>query len=312
MKFPIALTLLAFGLFAALPLPGSENAMRVLIRGEASTERAPHGGGNVYAPEVHRDGTVLLMWYGGQGTDGHDRIHLAESADGRTWTKMGVVLDRGTANHVNDPSVVRVGDIWWMFHTVAETAEQDEIAAATSSDGVVWEKRGVVLGRGGEQAWDSRKVGRPSVLHENGVFRMWYDGQPTPEAAAANPLAAGIKREGRAIGYAESRDGIHWQRRPGPVFREGSGAVHVARVEDHHVMLIESGGGVRWARSPDGDEWNARGLLLPLSNEDVDRFGHVTPFLFEDAGNTTVYLGAAGRKTWDGNTIARARVRLPD
>ena len=117
----------------------------VILRGETQGELAPHGEGNVYAPEVHRDGDRLLMWYGGQGRDGHDRIHLADSTDGLRWTKRGVVLDCGTANHVNDPSVVRVGEVWWMFYTVAEKGELDEIAAATSTDSVKWEKRGVVL-----------------------------------------------------------------------------------------------------------------------------------------------------------------------
>ena len=51
------------------------------------------------------------MWYGGQGRDGHDRIHLAESDDGVNWVRRGVVLDNGEANHVNDPSVVKVGNV---------------------------------------------------------------------------------------------------------------------------------------------------------------------------------------------------------
>ena len=105
-----------------------------VLLGAADSELAPHGGGNIYAPEVHRVGARLLLWYGGQGSDGHDRIHLAESNDGKAWTKRGVVLDCGKANHVNDPSVVRVDDVWWMFYTVAETAEDDEIARKKVSD----------------------------------------------------------------------------------------------------------------------------------------------------------------------------------
>ena len=251
------------------------------------------------------------MWYGGQGKDGHDRIHLAESRDGTNWSKRGVVLDCGSANHVNDPSVVRVGDVWWMFYTVAETAELDEIAAATSRDGVTWEKRGVVLPRGGTNDWDSWKVGRPSVLHEGGVFRLWFDGQATKEAAAASPLAATVKREGRAVGYAESRDGLKWERRAEPVFREGSGAVAVARHGTRLVMVIESHGGTRWATSSDGFVWQSRGLLFPLSGGASDRFGQVTPFLWVDRDRATLYFGAAGRKSWDGNSIASSDVVLP-
>ncbi len=289
----------------------AQDGIDIQLRGEAATELAPHGTGNVYAPEVRRDGEGWLMWYGGQGRDGHDRIHLARSADGRRWTKQGVVLDCGTANHVNDPSVVRVGAVWWMFYTVAEKGELDEIAAATSFDGVSWEKRGVVLRRGEGSAWDSWKVGRPSVLHEGGVFRLWFDGQPTPEAAAANLLAASVKRESRAVGYAESHDGLVWVRRPEPVFREGAGAIHVSRVGGKLVMLIESHTGVRWAGSEDGLTWISRGPLLPLSGGEEDRFGQVTPFLLTWNDETIVFFGAARRRTWDGNTIGVVKGRFP-
>lgn len=251
------------------------------------------------------------MWYGGQGKDGHDRIHLAESRDSTNWLKRGVVLDRGTANHVNDPSVVHVGDVWWMFYTVAEKAELDEIAAAVSPDGVTWQKRGVVLARGAAGGWDSWKVGRPSVLHENGRFRMWFDGQPTVAAAATNRLAEFVKREGRAVGYAESLDGLSWGRRPEPVFREGAGAVAVVRDRERLVMVIESGRGTRWAESRDGFVWQGRGLLFPLSGGAADRFGQVTPFLLMDGERVTLLFGAALRKTWDGNVIAAAELKLP-
>ena len=283
----------------------------VVLRGDTETELAPHGGGNVYAPDAVRDGSRWLMYYGAQGRDGHDRIHLAESADGFTWRKRGVVLDCGTANHVNDPSVVRAADGWWMFYTVAETGEQDEIAAATSPDGIAWQKRGVVISRGKGTAWDSAKVGRPSVLWEGGRFRLWYDGQPTADAAAANDAARAVLAEGRAVGYAESSDGLTWTRRSEPVFREGAGAVQVSRHDGRLVMVIESGNGVRWADGTDGLNWSGRGLLVPLSGGESDRFGMVTPALVRFPDRLMLFHGAAARRTWDGNAIAAKPVVLP-
>lgn len=317
MRISLLLSLLAgmIAFAAETPVPKAEvsrQKISLLLRGDAPTESAPHSGGNVYAPEVHRDGIRWLMWYGGQGRDGHDRIHLAESADGSSWKKRGVVLDCGTANHVNDPSVVRVGEIWWMFYTVAEKTEQDEIAAATSSDGVIWKKLGVVLQPGVSGAWDSLKVGRPSVLWEEGHFRMWYDGQPTDESATTNPIAAMVKREGRAVGYAQSPDGLHWERKPEPIFHEGAGAIHVSHVGARWIMVMESQTGVHWAQSPDGLVWKPRGILLSLSGEDSDRFGHVTPFLRHDGAGARIYFGAAARKTWDGNSIGGSSIVLPD
>lgn len=317
MRFPTVSSLLAvmIACAAANPAPQmvvSKPKTTVQLHGDTASELAPHGGGNIYAPEVHRDGNRWLMWYGGQGNDGHDRIHLAESTDGASWEKRGVVLDCGAANHVNDPSVVRVGKIWWMFYTVAEKAEQDEIAAATSGDGVVWKKLGVVLKPGEPGTWDSWKVGRPSVLWAEGQFRIWYDGQPTEESATTHPIAAVVKREGRAVGYARSTDGLHWERKSAPIFHEGAGAIHVSHIGARWIMLMESQTGVHWAQSPDGLVWKPRGRLLPLSGEDFDRFGQVTPFLHHDEAGTRVYFGAAARRTWDGNAMGCSWTVLPD
>jgi hypothetical protein len=307
---PISEVLNAILVVPLLIAGGSVRAetLEVLLRGTGPTEAAPHGEGNIYAPAVRQAAGRWWMWYGGQGDDGHDRIHLARSADGTVWEREGVVLDRGSANHVNDPTVVLVDGRWWMFYTVAESGEADEIAAAWSHDGVAWHPQGVVLGRGAEPRWDSSKVGRPAVLHEAGVFRMWYDGQPTPQAAASDAVAARVARDHRAVGYAESRDGLHWERWPEPVHGEGAGAVDVARCGDRLVMVSESHRGVQWADSDDGTTWRSRGLLVPVSGGEVDRFGHVTPCLIPAAaadGAAWLLVGAAARRTWDGNAIAR-------
>ena len=46
------------------------------------TSTAPlQGSDNVYAPDLHAWGGAYVMWYGGQGGDGHDRIDLASSRD---------------------------------------------------------------------------------------------------------------------------------------------------------------------------------------------------------------------------------------
>jgi hypothetical protein len=293
--------------------PGALRKLNILVRGETNTEQAPHGTGNVYAPEIHRDGKRWLMWYGGQGRDGHDRIHLAESEDGTLWKKRGVVLDRGTANHVNDPSVVRTADVWWMYYTVAETGETDEIAAATSKDGVTWKKRGVVLGRGAGNAWDSLKTGRPSVLYEGGVFKMWYDGQPSDAAVAADKTAAAVRRSGRAAGYATSRDGLTWERHAQPVL-EGAGALQVAHTGNRYVMVHESGKGILWAESADGLTWKEQGLLAGLSGDAEDRCGRVTPFFLPDTTEPggTLFFGAASERTWDHNKIASQQVTLAE
>ncbi len=266
--------------------------------------------GKVYAPEICREGDRWRMWYGGQGKDGHDRIHLAESTDLKTWLKKGVVIDEPGVNHQNDPSVVKIGSLWWMFYTRAGHGISDEIAAATSADGVNWKLLGVVLAPAAGNAWDSLVVSRPSVLYEDGVFKMWYDARglktdaAKPKSDRPEDLLAAASE--RAVGYAESKDGLHWTRTgEKPVFGEGAGGVQVTHLADGFVMLIESHAGTHWVSSADGRAWVSRGLLVPISGTDLDRGGHVTPFLLVDAtrGRWQLFAGCnAG--DWSRNSIS--------
>ena len=286
----------------------------VVLRGTGPTEAAPHGQGNVYAPEVHRHEDAWWMWYGGQGEDGHDRIHLATSSDGIAWQRQGVVIDCGSANHVNDPTVTRRDDAWWMFYTVAQQGEQDQIAAARSTNGRQWELLGVVLPTGAADRWDSAKVGRPSVLWDQDRFRLWYDGQPTESTARSNNDASATRRVGRAVGYAESLDGRQWNRHERPVWIQGAGAVQVLKSAVGYLMVYESHQGTRYAKSGDGLEWADGGPLLQATGPD-EAHGHVTPFFWLDKPDATegvLFFGAASRATWNFNAIARVPITVPE
>jgi Glycosyl hydrolases family 32 N-terminal domain len=285
---------------------------RLILKGLGKTEVAPHGEGNVYAPDVLVEGGLHRMWYGGQGRDGHDRIHLAESKDGKTWDHKGVVLDNGDANHVNDPSVVRVGGDYFMYYTLAMGSVVDEIALASSKNGVTWEKRGVVLKPGQEAEWDSFLVGRPSVLHENGTFKMWYDGRKDLPLGAPAEGVPKSPKSSRNVGYATSKDGIRWTKHPrNPVLGGDAGGVDVERVGDGYVLVYESHEGTKAATSADGISWKDLGLLVPRSCEEIDRHGHVTPMLAmgERGIPWKLYFGAARAVSWDRNSIAEVVIQ---
>jgi hypothetical protein len=244
-----------------------------LLAASVETEVAPHGEGNVYAPDVVTSGGRRLMFYGGQGRDGHDRIHAAvEGKDGK-WEKRGVVFDPPGLNHVNDPSVVVVGGEWYLFYTRAAVGVTDTIGLATSRDGMKWEDAGTVLGPSAAPAWDALLVGRPSVCYEDGVFRMWYDGRKDLPVGAPDAAAPKSANSRRWVGYATSRDGRVWKKHGEPVFGE-----------------------------------DACGLLLPKGNGAADASGHVTPFLEWRGGKAALYFGAAAAATWDRNDIWRETV----
>ena len=293
----------------ALLLRGPCLAGELALASFAESTEAPHGKGNLYAPAIVKHQGEFLMFFGGQGKDGHDRIHLATSPDGAKWAPQGVVLEVKGANHVNDPSVVVVKDRLFMFYTLAMSGVSDSIALAVSADGRTWEDQGVVLAPAKAHAWDSLLVGRPAVIHEKDGFQMWYDGRRDLPLGAPDPTAPQAADSHRFVGYASSKDGRNWKRHGGPVFGNDAGAVDVQRVGGQLVMVMESREGTRWASSADGLAWQDRGLLLKKEGE-REAFGHVTPFLFGRDGAWELYFGAAAAATWDGNAIARAS--LPD
>jgi len=261
---------------------------------------ASHGFDNVYAPDVIKVGDEYWMWYGGQGKDGHDRIFLATSSDLLTWdlySSWGCpqpVVDVGASNHVNDPSVVLVGDTYYMFYTDAPVAELDRIALATSTDGKNWSVHGIVLDLGPAGTWDSMKVGRPAVIHEDGEFRMWYDGT----ADGAN----------RHVGYAVSTDGTNWSRHPGNPVLLHQGAVDVERIGQEYVLLAEAGpAGVLRFTSGDRVTWSSQGKSLAPSGAAWDWYGIVTPNILSVGGEPIAMLfGGMSHECWCKNRIGVA------
>jgi len=264
------------------------------------TDSSPdQGADNIYAPDIiwHQD--RWWMWYGGQGTDGHDVIFLSWSTDLVTWQKYPTwstplpVVDHGRANHVNDPSVVYVNDTFYMYYTEAMTGEDDRVHLATSIDGIHWIKQGIVIDVGTEGAWDRDRVGRPAVIYEKDEFRMWYDGQ-----------IVGVARH---VGYATSPDGYQWTKYEHNPVVLNEGAVDVDRVDDQYVLLAESHQGTKLYVADSPLAWHFVGLLLELSGQPYDSFGQVTPHLVvRDRIASAIFLGGASDQCWCHNRIAIA------
>ncbi len=94
------------------------------------------------------------------------------------------------------------------------------IGVATSSDGVHFTRvagaqaKGSILENGPDGAFDSKLTYRPFVLQDGATWRMWFNGSTHAFNCPAGELALD-----RRIGYAESADGLTWEKRydgPGP------------------------------------------------------------------------------------------------
>lgn len=257
--------------------------------------------GNLYAPDIFVENGLYMMWYGAQGRDGHDAIHLATSSDGFHWKKYGVVIETGQNNHVNDPSVVKVNGTYYMYYTVAPVDEIDEIWVATSLDGFHWDIHGKVIGQS-IAGWDSLKVGRPSVLFMENEFKIWFDGMEKDPVDPTKPKQG----TGRHVGYATSVDGLTWEKWLGnPIFNH-SGAIDVEYIDGRYVVVEESGGGVLWRVGNNETSFDTHAsMLFQKQGTSFDQFGHVTPFILLEGGTwVATYTGAATWSTWNRNRIS--------
>ena len=142
-------------------------------------------------------------------------IALTESPDGIHWSEPVICIaprktESGKEDVLNRPAVVKNGSIYHMWYTGQYTAGQpdgtSDIFHAVSEDGVHFTRTGDAPVLKPDFTWEKQAVMCPGVLWEpeKAVYRMWY--------------SAGDQYEPDAIGYAESTDGLVWEKHSEPVF----------------------------------------------------------------------------------------------
>jgi hypothetical protein len=152
-------------------------------------------------------------------------IGLAVSEDGgQTYHRYscGPLLDRDREEPFFNtaPCVLRERDRWRMWYSsctgwtdVNGRAEpMYNVKYAESPDGISWRRTGVVCL---ECDPSMQAIGRPWVVHLGDRFRMWFSYRGLVNYRT-DPQAS------YRIGYAESRDGLRWDRKPDPVGLERS------------------------------------------------------------------------------------------
>jgi hypothetical protein len=136
-------------------------------------------------PTVVRAEGVYHMWYV-RVMSTAARIGYARSVDGRFWQVVsgsganGAVLDLGTGNEfdaiaIQWPAAIQNQDhfeMWYQglgFDPVVTVVPR--LGCARSSDGIVWEK---IPGDQAEAGACFNSFAQPSILLEDGLYRMWY------------------------------------------------------------------------------------------------------------------------------------------
>jgi hypothetical protein len=172
--------------------------------------------GGCWVLAVVFDGSVHHLWYAGieQSGDWNDIGH-ATSIDGVGWDKdpQNPVLTHGAPGELDDEGMAGAAVIWdgSLFHMWYGGLHNDYVERAcyaTSPDGTTWAKQLCDLPGlepGVPTAWDADVVRPTTVIIEGDTYRMWYNA-----AWWAGPVMGWAAR----VGYAESLDGINWDKRP--------------------------------------------------------------------------------------------------
>ena len=247
-------------------------------------------------PSVIFENDTFKMWfaYGIVDNIPPDSLKIvvgyATSTDGINWTDYSAnpvfdaESDSSWDSRVHDtPFVLHDSSGYKMWYTGSDHIGYPwadslvmVIGYATSPDGINWTKYpDPVLTKGPSGSWERLWLESPSVIYENGEYKMWYTGESTETGSSLSQ-----------VGYATSPDGINWTKYPGnPVLEVDQtndyivGISSVVKVDSTYFMFYNGAtqadaidgkldsATVNLAYSDDGINWTkyyANPLMTPV------------------------------------------------
>jgi hypothetical protein len=182
-------------------------------------------------------------------------VGLAVSDDGRTFRRASraPLLDRSEIDPflTASPFVLVEDGRWRMWYVsgtgwtsdVPRPRHRYHIKYAESADGLAWTRhRDACIDYAGP---DEYAFGRPFVRRERGLYRMWYS----------------YRGARYRIGYAESADGIRWERRDDHRGLEPSGAGWDSEMVEYPWIVDADG---RLWMLYNGNDYGATGVGLAV------------------------------------------------
>jgi len=240
-------------------------------------------------------------------------IALVKGDDGATWSKPTICLAAdpvsGWEDDLNRSCTVFKARVYHMWYT-GQARGYSKIGYATSRDGVAFTRVSKLPVMISEHPWEGFSVMNPYVRWDaaRGVWRMWY--------------AAGETYEPNVLCYAESKDGLKWEKSLlNPIFVKGAkdsweqdriGGCEVHPLPDGRWVMFYIGySDIHTARigaaiSPDGVTRWTRLKTNPIVSPTPDTFDASAcykPSVFRDEKGDRWLLWYNGRNTNKGEYI---------
>jgi hypothetical protein len=160
-------------------------------------------------PTVIKEGSTFKMWYLGE-----NGFTYATATDPTSWTvhpDSPVMISAAGKwdNEIYAPYVLRTDSLYQMWYMGRSVSDRWQTGYATSPDGINWTKHpdNPVLKIGTPNEWDSYAALASSVLYDDGLYHMWYQGGSVSSGGVA---------------YATSADGVAWTKHAdNPILNQG-------------------------------------------------------------------------------------------
>ena len=248
--------------------------------------------GTVFDIFVLKDGNGYVMYSSWRPKRS---LAVSTSADGINWSHPEIVLSPNPATEweddINRPSVLFKDGIYHLWYTGQYKGKNSWIGYATSQDGKNFVRQSDKPVISPTEPWEKVAVMCPHVIwdEKEKIFKMWYSG--------------GEQYEPDAIGYAISKDGFHWDKRPQPVFTADPSkeweqykvtACQIIKRKNDYLMfyigfrdidfaqigMARSKNGVdKWERykgnpiiAPTEDAWDASACYKPFAIQEKNRW----------------------------------------